>query len=137
MEIVGEMQDLRYGFSVSRPDPISEGNPEKAIRRFCCQSPRDVRFGSKADIRAAKSYVRFAPKADICSAQAYVRFGPRADMTPLKHLSLYFAMVGRGPKGSVGFFSPMLAACRHDNNGPGGHVPGPPRKFSYPWAARF
>src|SRR5262249_23521352 len=61
--IVGEMQDLRYGFSVSRLDPISEGNPENGIRGFCCQSPRDVRFGSKADIRAAKSHVRFIPES--------------------------------------------------------------------------
>jgi hypothetical protein len=54
---------------------------------------RPVRFGSKADIRAAKSHVRFTPnsdrksgfphkvmsalppKADMCSALAYVCFG--------------------------------------------------------------
>ena len=58
----------------------------------------DVRFGSLADICAAKGHVRFTPnsdresgfphkvmsalppKADIHSAQAYVRFGPIADI---------------------------------------------------------
>src|SRR5262249_55866620 len=58
----------------------------------------DVRFGSKADICAAKSDVRFAPnsdresrhpqtvmsalppKADMCSARAHVCFGPKADI---------------------------------------------------------
>ena len=57
-----------------------------------------VRFGSKADICAAKSDVRFAPnsdresrhdrlrmsalllKADMCSALGDVRFGPIADI---------------------------------------------------------
>jgi hypothetical protein len=55
---------------------------------------RDVRFGSKADICAAKSDVRFTPnsdrksgfphkvmsalppKADMCSAVLHVPFGP-------------------------------------------------------------
>jgi hypothetical protein len=59
---------------------------------------RDVRFGSKADIRDAKSHVRFTPnsdresgfpqtvmsallpKADMCSALAHVCFGPKADI---------------------------------------------------------
>ena len=58
----------------------------------------DVRFGSKADIRGAKSDVRFTlnsdrksefphevmsalpSKADMCSAPAYVCFGPIADI---------------------------------------------------------
>jgi hypothetical protein len=62
----------------------------------------NVRFGSKADIRAAKSDVRFtldsdrksefphkvmsalAPKADMCSALAYVCFGPKADMALIR-----------------------------------------------------
>jgi hypothetical protein len=57
----------------------------------------NVRFGSKADIRAAKSDVRFtpesdresgfprkvmsalSPKADMCSALAHVCFGPKAE----------------------------------------------------------
>jgi hypothetical protein len=37
-------------------------------------SDADVRFGSIADIRAAKSNVRFTPKADICSAKSNVRY---------------------------------------------------------------
>ena len=59
-----------------------------------------VRFGSKADICAAKDHVRFTPnsdresghqqtvmsalppKADICSAVVDVRFGPKADIGP-------------------------------------------------------
>jgi len=63
-----------------------------------CSATRDVRFGSKADICAAKSDVRFTlnsdresglsqrgmsalhPKADMCSALAYVCFGPEADI---------------------------------------------------------
>src|SRR5262249_46397701 len=40
----------------------------------------DVRFGSKADIRAAKCHVRFTPKADICGATRDVCFGPIADI---------------------------------------------------------
>jgi hypothetical protein len=58
----------------------------------------DVRFGSKADMCAAKSDVRFTPnsdrqsgfprkvmsalppKADMCSALAHVCFGPKADI---------------------------------------------------------
>src|SRR5215468_9255928 len=56
-----------------------------------------VRFGSKADMCAAKGHVRFTPNsdrecgfpqrvmsalppiADMCSALAHVRFGPKAD----------------------------------------------------------
>jgi hypothetical protein len=62
---------------------------------------RHVRFGSKADIRAAKTHVRFTPdsdrnrglfqtvmsalppKADMCSALAKVRFGPKAEIVGL------------------------------------------------------
>ncbi len=58
----------------------------------------DVRFGSKADICAAKRHVRFAPnsdresgfsqtvmsalptKADVCGALTHVCFGPKADI---------------------------------------------------------
>jgi len=58
----------------------------------------NVRFGSQADICAAKSDVRFAPnsdcesghpqhamstlppKADMCSAMPHVCFGPKADI---------------------------------------------------------
>jgi len=58
----------------------------------------DVRFGSKADMCGATSYVRFTPdsdresgfprkvmsalppKADMCGALAYVRYGPKADI---------------------------------------------------------
>jgi len=32
------------------------------------------------------------------------------------HIFLYFAIDGRGPKGSVGVFSSILAACRHVSN---------------------
>jgi len=43
-----------------------------------------VRFGSKADIRTAKSHVRFTPESDIRSANTDVRFGPKADVhTPV------------------------------------------------------
>jgi hypothetical protein len=63
--------------------------------------PAHVRFGSKADIHAAKSHVRFTPdndresgfphkvmstlppKADMCSALAHVCFGPGADIATL------------------------------------------------------
>src|SRR5262249_39177961 len=63
-----------------------------ANRRF------NVRFGSKADMCAAKRHVRFTPnsdresgfpqtvmsalppKADMCSAARDVRFGPKADI---------------------------------------------------------
>jgi hypothetical protein len=61
----------------------------------------DVRFGSKADICAAKRYVRFTPisdreseipqkamsalppKADMCSAKRHACFGPKADIIEL------------------------------------------------------
>jgi hypothetical protein len=67
---------------------------------FTTETP-DVRFGSKADICAATSYVRFIPssdresghrqnamsalplKADMCGARAHVCFGPKADIGPL------------------------------------------------------
>jgi hypothetical protein len=47
-----------------------------------------VRFGSKADICAAKTHVRFTPNSDlksefpqtVMSALRDVRFGPEADM---------------------------------------------------------
>ena len=63
-----------------------------------CPSTGDVRFGSLADICAAKSDVRFTPncdresglpqqvmsalhlKADMCTAQAHVCFGPMANI---------------------------------------------------------
>ena len=63
---------------------------------------RFVRFGSEADICAAKTDVRFAPnsdresglprtvmsalhpKADMCSALTHVRFGPKADIARAK-----------------------------------------------------
>jgi len=62
------------------------------------ESGVNVRFGSKADMCAAKSDVRYypnsdresefpqevmsalPPKADVCGALAHVRFGPKADM---------------------------------------------------------
>jgi hypothetical protein len=67
---------------------------------------RNVRFGSKADIRAAKCHVRFTPnsdrnsgpplnamsalppKADMCGANRHVCFGPKADIVSylLDHL---------------------------------------------------
>jgi hypothetical protein len=64
------------------------------------QDCRHVRFGSKADMCAAKSDVRFTPnsdresgfpqkvmsalppKADMCGALADVCFGPIADIVP-------------------------------------------------------
>jgi hypothetical protein len=39
-----------------------------------------VRFGSKADMCAAKGHVRFTPIADMCGATRDVRFGPKVDM---------------------------------------------------------
>jgi hypothetical protein len=41
----------------------------------------NVRFGSKADIRAAKSHVRFSPNSDResdISAKGHVRFTPES-----------------------------------------------------------
>jgi enamine deaminase RidA (YjgF/YER057c/UK114 family) len=38
-----------------------------------------VRFGSKADICAAKSHVRFTPESGMCGATRDVRFVPKAD----------------------------------------------------------
>ena len=64
-----------------------------------CERSAKVRFGSKADIRTAKSHVRFTSnndresgfpqngmsalprKADMCGAQAHVCFGPIADIS--------------------------------------------------------
>jgi hypothetical protein len=66
-----------------------------------CGAQAHVRFGSQADICAAKSDVRFTPnsdresrhvpmvmsalpsKADLCSAMAHVCYGPIADMPTL------------------------------------------------------
>jgi hypothetical protein len=76
----------------------------ETIHPACRVGPRarDVRFGSKADICAAKSDVRFAPnsdrksvfphkvmsalppKADICSATSHVCYGPKADIDGLR-----------------------------------------------------
>jgi hypothetical protein len=67
------------------------------VATLACVEEGDVRFGSKADICAAKTHVRFTPnsdreseipqnvmsalppKADMCSALAHVCFGPKAD----------------------------------------------------------
>src|SRR5215470_2879871 len=66
--------------------------------RVVWKGSANVRFGSKADIRAAKGHVRFTPesdhksrhpqtvmsalpsRADMCGATANVRFGPEADI---------------------------------------------------------
>jgi len=74
---------------------------------------RDVRFGSKADICAAKSDVRFTPnsdrksgfphkvmsalppKADMCSAVAYVCFGPKADIRCYAFAAIRWAAIGK------------------------------------------
>src|SRR5262245_32703296 len=70
--------------------------------RFCVsQVQANVRFGSKADMCAAKRHVRFTPnsdresrhpqtvmsalppKADMCGAKAHVCYGPKAaDVIP-------------------------------------------------------
>jgi hypothetical protein len=73
----------------------------------------DVRFGSLADICAAKSDVRFSPnsdrksgfahevmsallpKADMCGATMDVRFGPEADITGVLFNYLVGAKQGR------------------------------------------
>jgi hypothetical protein len=62
------------------------------------EAPANVRLGSKADVRGAKSYVRFGPnsdresgfphkvmsalppKADMCGATRDVRFGSKAGL---------------------------------------------------------
>src|SRR5262249_36140619 len=55
----------------------------------CCASQQikslNFRYGSKADIRAAKSHVRFTPESGHvqCSAVADVRYGPKADIVRL------------------------------------------------------
>jgi hypothetical protein len=66
-----------------------------------CVAMDHVRFGSKADICAAKNHVRFTPnsdresefpqqamsalppRADMCDAATDVRFGPIADIASL------------------------------------------------------
>jgi hypothetical protein len=66
--------------------------------RLSSKADPDVRFGSKADVRAAKRHVRFAPesdresgfsqtvmstlplKIDMCGALAHVCFRPKADI---------------------------------------------------------
>jgi hypothetical protein len=68
------------------------------------QGTENVRFGSKADICAAKNDVRFTPnsdrksrhaamvmsalhlKADVCGANRYVCYGPEADIALFDHL---------------------------------------------------
>jgi hypothetical protein len=40
----------------------------------------DVRFGSKADMCAAKGYVCFTPNSDINRVFRHVCFGPKADI---------------------------------------------------------
>jgi|SoiMethySBSTD1v2_1073268.scaffolds.fasta_scaffold09658_4 hypothetical protein len=39
----------------------------------------NVRFGSKADIRAAKSHVYFVPDSDTGCVVRHVRYGPEAN----------------------------------------------------------
>jgi len=69
---------------------------------MCFASPRDVRFGSKADICTAPAHVRFTPnsdrksglpqtvmsalppKADMCAATRDVRYGPEADIDAIR-----------------------------------------------------
>jgi hypothetical protein len=71
------------------------------IAATCALEGANVRFGSKADICAAKPHVRFTPdsdrdsglpqtvmsalppKADMCSATRDVCYGPKADITEL------------------------------------------------------
>jgi len=43
----------------------------------------DVRFGSKADICAAKRHVRFTPESRHLECNSSCRFGPKADIEPL------------------------------------------------------
>jgi hypothetical protein len=68
------------------------------LRQCPWQCKTNVRFGSKADMCAAKRHVRFTPnsdresvipqkamsalpsKADMCGATDYVCFGPKADI---------------------------------------------------------
>jgi hypothetical protein len=44
------------------------------------EGPTHVRFGSEADMCAAKAMSALSPKADMCSALGHVRFGPIADI---------------------------------------------------------
>jgi len=74
----------------------------------------DVRFGSKADMCAAKGHVRFTPdsdresrhphkvmsallpKADMCSARDHVCYGPKADIMRRSKITLLDHLVGAG-----------------------------------------
>ena len=53
-------------------------------------------------------------KADMCGATRDVRFVPKADMAS-ENLFNYFAITGRGPRGSLALSS-IFAACRHVSN---------------------
>jgi hypothetical protein len=44
------------------------------------EGPMHVRFGSEADMCAAKAMSALSPKADMFSALGHVRFGPIADI---------------------------------------------------------
>jgi hypothetical protein len=55
----------------------------KAIRPHKFMQPYNVRFGSKADIRAAKTYVRFTPNSDrerVLAQTVMSALPPEADM---------------------------------------------------------
>src|SRR5215813_8601593 len=80
---------------------------------------KNVRFGSKADICAAKSHVRFTPnsdresgfpqtlmsalppKADMCGALAHVCFGPQADMVCAAGAASAKSFVGQEEKATA------------------------------------
>src|SRR5262245_56993500 len=77
--------------------PLAQGGTAATYHK----SPRDVRFGSEADMCVAKVDVRFTPnsdrksrhpqtvmsalppKADMCGALADVCYGPKADIAAL------------------------------------------------------
>src|SRR4030095_1273357 len=64
------------------------GSKSNRLRRISkgCLVGRDVRFGPKADIRAAKRHVRFGPKADITSTRSPYR-RERVAMAGSSHLA--------------------------------------------------
>ena len=87
--------------------------PAPAVWKGLSVTPVDVRFGSKADICAAKSDVRFIPnsdrksgfpqkvmsalppKADTCSALAYVCLGPKADIDSVHSITSSARIAGK------------------------------------------
>jgi hypothetical protein len=93
-ELMQKSDASRYAWQRACPRHTATVVEGPAVLR---RAATNVRFGSKADICAAKTHVRFTPnsdreseipqnvmsalppKADMCSALAHVCFGPKAD----------------------------------------------------------